>query len=212
MTSQDISGIQFERWRVLSKAENSKWGYEMWNCVCICGTEKVVSKASLVGGHSKSCGCYKRDSPNALRHGKTFTPSWRSWAKMLDRAHFRKGGYEKNYHDVSVDPKWLSFEKFFEDMGERPEGTSLNRIKGAKIYSKETCEWSSASLQSYDQRKSSKNVSGKTGVNWRKDTNCWRAYITVDKKQIVLGNYSCFLDACAARIRAEIEYYGFIKE
>lgn len=55
----------------------------------------------------------------------------------------------------------------------------------------------------------SKNSStGVSGVCWHGQNNNWRAYITVDRRQLSLGSYSSFKDAVAARKKAEIKYFG----
>jgi hypothetical protein len=52
----------------------------------------------------------------------------------------------------------------------------------------------------------STNTSGVTGVNWLKKNKKWRAYITVDNKQINLGSFENKEDAIKARKDAEIKY------
>lgn len=49
--------------------------------------------------------------------------------------------------------------------------------------------------------------SGVTGVNWRKDTEKWRAYIKVKGVQIALGSYENKDDAISARLNAEKKYF-----
>lgn len=51
-------------WTVLEEAEpradprDSRWRLRpYWRCRCKCGRERDVSEATLVHGHSKSCGC-----------------------------------------------------------------------------------------------------------------------------------------------------------
>lgn len=63
-TSKDLTGMTFGKWHVMSRAENlvynSRSQQSMWNCVCECGTERVVSGQSLLRGLSKSCGCSRK--------------------------------------------------------------------------------------------------------------------------------------------------------
>ena len=54
---RDLSGQTMGYWKVLSLATRSKQGARRYLCRCICGTERVVVEASLLSGHSKSCGC-----------------------------------------------------------------------------------------------------------------------------------------------------------
>lgn len=51
------------------------------------------------------------------------------------------------------------------------------------------------------------NKSGIIGVNFRKDTNKWRAYIKINQKQITLGSYDIKEDAIIARLKAEKQYF-----
>lgn len=61
----DLTGMQFYRLRVVSRAENyrSPCGSTgtRWNCVCKCGWELQVTGTALRSGQTKSCGCYRRD-------------------------------------------------------------------------------------------------------------------------------------------------------
>jgi hypothetical protein len=42
---------------------------------------------------------------------------------------------------ISYCQEWEHFANFLEDMGERPTGTSIDRIDGTKGYSKDNCRW-----------------------------------------------------------------------
>ena len=47
----------YGNWTVISRAENKPDGSARWNCICTCGTEKVVPANTLREGASLSCGC-----------------------------------------------------------------------------------------------------------------------------------------------------------
>lgn len=69
--------------------------------------------------------------------------TYQSWANMKDRCNNPSSTGWKKYggSGVSYTPVWENFTNFLGDMGERPEGTSLDRIDGSKGYFKENCRW-----------------------------------------------------------------------
>ncbi len=58
----DIAGKRFGRLTVAEINGRSKDQGAMWSATCDCGTVVSVRRSSLVAGHSKSCGCLKKDS------------------------------------------------------------------------------------------------------------------------------------------------------
>lgn len=202
---------------VVSRAEDkiTKRGYKAirWLCKCECGNTKILRSTALKNG-SNSCGCeYNRE-----KHGHTVdqkhSPTFASWWSMMQRCLNVNHEAYKLYGavGVEVEESWKDFPTFLADMGERPEGCTLNRINSAMIYSKETCEWATLSIQAYDQKKRSTNKSGKTGVCWDKRLDKWEAYISVDRKKISLGFSEVLEEAIELRKKAEIKYYGWNKE
>ena len=78
------------------------------------------------------------------KHGMTDTPTYISWNCARKRVREHKKGYE----NISMDPRWYnSFTEFLKDMGERPEGTTLDRIDPHGNYCKENCRWASQETQ-----------------------------------------------------------------
>jgi hypothetical protein len=84
------------------------------------------------------------------RHGMSGTPTWVSWQKMKQRCS--TGKYSGL--GVTVCDKWLhSFENFLADMGERPEGMTLDRIDPCGDYEPANCRWATADQQQKNTRR-----------------------------------------------------------
>jgi len=190
----------------------------MWKCLCDCGKEVVV-KASNLKNNTLSCGCYKSEIAKEIStvHGFCGTAEHKIWTGIKTRCYVESSTMYPDYggSGITMCDRWLEpngqgFLNFLEDMGERPEGMSINRVGGAKIYSKETCEWATNSVQGYDQKMSSANTSGKVGVSSTKN-GTWVAYIDCEKR-IHLGTFKTFEEAVNVRKEAELKYYGWNKD
>ena len=87
-------------------------------------------------------------------HELSGTPTYTSWASMIGRCSRPTDSYYADYGGRGIDvcEKWLSFAGFVEDMGERPEGRTLDRIDGNKGYCKENCRWATSTEQARNKR------------------------------------------------------------
>jgi hypothetical protein len=131
---------------------------------CECGTEKLVERRFLRGGRTRSCGCLRSETSRTvglgnLRHGhktrKNRSRSYKSWEAMKERCANETHRSYKDYgaRGVTVCERWLdSFQNFLADMGERPEGTTLDRRDNSKGYYKENCRWATKSQQQRNKR------------------------------------------------------------
>lgn len=183
-------------------------------CKCDCGNPDLikVSISNLGRNHTTSCGCHSKEV--RTKHGKYKSRAYRARLDMLSRVYdSRHPGY-KDYggRGIKVCDRWLeSFENFYADMGDCPEGMSLDRINPLGNYEPSNCRWATSSIQSYNQLKRTDNTSGRTGVYLNKSSNKWVSQIGFEGKVVFLGSFKNFEDAVKARKEAEIKYYGFYK-
>lgn len=80
------------------------------------------------------------------------SPTYNSWRSMVQRCTNPNHMHYNRYSKLGIDVKWLSFSNFLEDMGERPERTSLDRIDNESGYYKENCKWSTHTEQCRNRR------------------------------------------------------------
>lgn len=127
---------------------------------CVCGNEKLVLRAHIKSGNTKSCGCLSKDCSSArfrvhgeVKHieGKRVaSPEYRTWQNMRNRCLNTEAQDYKYYggRGIKVSPEWDSFEKFLTDMGRRPSSAyTLDRIDGNGDYSKVNCRWETRQTQ-----------------------------------------------------------------
>lgn len=147
----DLTGQRFGRWTVIDRAPDRRRGYPEWNCVCECGGRKAVRANILRNGSSRSCGCLNREDKRRIclarntTHGKSGTPTYRSWQSMILRCHSPGATAYPKYgaKGVTVCERWReSFSAFLTDMGERPSlAHTIDREDNSRGYEPGNCRW-----------------------------------------------------------------------
>lgn len=161
----NLTGQRFGRWTVLGCAGLDEWQHTLWRCLCDCGKEKILVAKVLKRGLSTSCGCFVKDHPSRLRHGHARkignSRTYISWQSMLERCRNEDHAAWPRYggRGIAVCSRWASsFEAFLADMGERPNGRSIDRIDNDLGYHPGNCKWSTAKEQANNRRRRSKEI------------------------------------------------------
>jgi len=139
---EDIIGSKFGNYTVISRSDKrSSNGDIEYVCKCECGTIANIRKVSLKNGSRNQC--YKCRIKSITDHGKSKTGAYRIWHGMIRRCFNEKFKDYKFYgaRGITVCDRWLKFENFLEDMGERPDNLTLDRINNNGNYEPGNCKW-----------------------------------------------------------------------
>jgi hypothetical protein len=149
----------FGKLTVVADAGTNNHRKKVWLCRCECGGETKATTGNLRSGNSKSCGCDKRAALDRTTHGQSGqkgkrTRAYSSWSAMMTRCYNKNNEKYPRWggRGITVCEKWHKFEGFYEDMGDPPEGFSLERVDNNGNYCKENCVWASPMRQAQNTR------------------------------------------------------------
>lgn len=160
--------------------KNDNGNRVLWFTVkCDCGDVSRILASAFLSGKANSCKACSLKLRAENRLSNSGHPLYTTWIQMIRRCTDQKATHYKDYggRGVYVCSRWTDgdwgemtgFHNFVKDMGDRPDGTSLDRIDNNGNYEPGNCRWATDEQQSTNR----KNVQRVTVNNVTDTINGW---------------------------------------
>lgn len=158
--SVDLKGIRFGKLTALRQDHKDAARQIVWECKCDCGRVHYSPAGQLRSGVVLSCGCSR--ATHGHTRGEGVSPTYKSWNSMRQRCENKSDPSYERYggRGITVCARWASFENFLSDMGQRPQGKTLDRIDVNGNYEPSNCKWATPTQQQRNRR-DARNVTAK---------------------------------------------------
>lgn len=145
----DVTGERYGRLVAIERA--GRQGRNVcWKFKCDCGKEVVHQIANVRHGTTQSCGCYRdeklveRVRTHGHRINRTTSRTLNQYNHAKNRCFSPRNKHYANFggRGITMCDRWREgFQNFLDDMGECPDGLSLQRIDENGNFEPGNCEW-----------------------------------------------------------------------
>jgi len=233
----DLTNQQFRLWKVIERVEDyiqpsTGWRKRRYLCECSCEnhTRRAVLESHLKNDQSTNCGCVRKLSlaKSNMASKKKYNEYDLSgdygigYISNVSEFYFDLEDYDKikdyfwnqnkkGYIITNDNGREIALHILVMDRMEISDSEEIDHIGGKESRNdarKSNLRVCSHSNNMMNRGLQSNNKSNFTGVYYDKNLGKYKAYITVNKKQIYLGVYINIDDAVRVRKEAEEKYFG----